>query len=136
MERLLPLDRRFLQPAPKGLGDPKGEVELVPDAWTVFEQIAPIYMPRHDLWCHDRELLRRAERPHDRHGFRHQERQGHDPGPGAGVQPHPSGLHHQEITEIIGGAAAVQVRQNNEKPCWIVSPDGEDREDTMPHNKI
>ena len=44
MERLLPLDRRFLQPAPKGLGDPKGEVELVPDAWTVFEQIAPIYM--------------------------------------------------------------------------------------------
>ena len=38
MERLLPLDRRFLQPAPKGLGDPKGEVELVPDAWTVFEQ--------------------------------------------------------------------------------------------------
>ena len=44
MERLLPLDRRFLQPAPKGLGDPRGEVELVPDAWTVFEQIAPIYM--------------------------------------------------------------------------------------------
>ena len=44
MERLLPLDRRFLQPAPKGLGDPNGEVELVPDAWTVFEQIAPIYM--------------------------------------------------------------------------------------------
>ena len=36
MERLLPMDRRFLQPAPKCLGDPKGEVELVPDAWTVF----------------------------------------------------------------------------------------------------
>ena len=33
-----------LQPAPKGLGDPRGEVELVPDAWTVFEQTAPIYM--------------------------------------------------------------------------------------------
>ena len=32
MERLLPLD------------DPRGEVELVPDAWTVFEQTAPIYM--------------------------------------------------------------------------------------------
>ena len=30
---------------------------------------------RHDLWCHDRELLRRAERPHDRHGFCDQERQ-------------------------------------------------------------
>ena len=40
MERLLPLDRRFLQPAPKGLGDPKGEVELVPDAWTVFEPVS------------------------------------------------------------------------------------------------
>ena len=44
MVRLLPLDRRFLQPAPKGLGDPRSEVELVPDAWTVFEQTAPIYM--------------------------------------------------------------------------------------------
>ena len=44
MERLLPLDREHLQPAPKGLGDPRGEVELVPDAWTVFEQTAPIYM--------------------------------------------------------------------------------------------
>ena len=38
MVRLLPLDREHLQPAPKGLGDPRGEVELVPDAWTVFEQ--------------------------------------------------------------------------------------------------
>ena len=36
MVRLLPLDREHLQPAPKGLGDPRGEVELVPDAWTVF----------------------------------------------------------------------------------------------------
>ena len=44
MERLLPLDREHLKPAPKGLGDPRGEVELVPDAWTVFEQTAPIYM--------------------------------------------------------------------------------------------
>ena len=44
MVRLLPLDREHLQPAPKGLGDPRGEVELVPDAWTVFEQTAPIYM--------------------------------------------------------------------------------------------
>ena len=44
MVRLLPLDREHLQPAPKGLGDPRGEVELVPDAWSVFEQTAPIYM--------------------------------------------------------------------------------------------
>ena len=44
MVRLLPLDREHLQPTPKGLGDPRGEVELVPDAWTVFEQTAPIYM--------------------------------------------------------------------------------------------
>ena len=44
MERLLPLDRAHLTPAPKGLGDPRGEVELVPAAWTVFEQPAPIYM--------------------------------------------------------------------------------------------
>ena len=42
--RLLPLDRAHLQPAPKGLGDPRGEVEMFPDAWTVFEQTAPIYM--------------------------------------------------------------------------------------------
>ena len=33
MVRLLPLDREHLQPAPKGLGDPRGEVELVPDAY-------------------------------------------------------------------------------------------------------
>ena len=44
MVRLLPLDRAHRQPAPKGLGDPKGDVEMVPSAWTVFEQIAPIYM--------------------------------------------------------------------------------------------
>ena len=44
MERLLPLDREHLKPAPKGLGDPRGEVEMFPDAWTVFEQTAPIYM--------------------------------------------------------------------------------------------
>lgn len=44
IERLLPLDREHLHPAPKGLGDPKGEVELFPDAKSVFEQTAPIYM--------------------------------------------------------------------------------------------
>ena len=40
---------------------------------------------RHDLRCHDRELLRRAERPHDRHGFRHQERHRYDSRAPAGV---------------------------------------------------
>ena len=40
------------------------------------------------------KIQRRAERPHDRHGFRHQERQGYDPRSGAGVQPLPSGFHH------------------------------------------
>ncbi len=44
MERLLPLDREHLRPAPRGLGDPKGDVELMPDAWSVFEKMAPIYM--------------------------------------------------------------------------------------------
>jgi len=44
MERLLPLDREHLKPTPKGLGDPRGEVEMFPDAKTVFEQTAPIYM--------------------------------------------------------------------------------------------
>ena len=44
MERLLPLDREHLKPSPKGLGDPRGEVEMFPDAKTVFEQTAPIYM--------------------------------------------------------------------------------------------
>ena len=89
MERLLPLDRRFLQPAPKGLGDPRGVVEQG-NHETLLAQgrggtgagrmdgvradRTHLYA-RHDLWCHDRELLRRAERPHDRHGFCHQERQ-------------------------------------------------------------
>ena len=77
MVRLLPLDREHLQPAPKGFGADRAHLH----AW-------------HDLWCHDRELLRRAERPHDRHGFRHQERERHDPRFAAGVQPYPSGLHH------------------------------------------
>lgn len=44
MFQLLPLDREHLAPAPKSLGDPKGDVELYPNAWTVFEQTAPIYM--------------------------------------------------------------------------------------------
>ena len=51
-----------LQPAPKGLGDPKGDVEMFPSAWTVFEQIAPIYM-RHDLWCHDQGASAQSRAP-------------------------------------------------------------------------
>ena len=110
MERLLPLDRRFLQPAPKGLGDPKGEVELVPDAWTVFEQIAPIYMhgmifgAMTESFCAEQsarmtamdsatknanDMIRELQLEYNR------TRQGSIT---------------QEITEIIGGAAAVQDR--------------------------
>ena len=93
MVRLLPLDRDHLQPAPKGLGDPKGDVEMFPDAWTVFEQTAPIYM-HGMIFGAMTESFCRAERPHDRHGFRHQERHRDDPRPAIGVQPHPAGLHH------------------------------------------
>ena len=110
MERLLPLDRRFLQPAPKGLGAPKGEVELVPGAWTVFEQIAPIYMhgmifgAMTESFCAEQsartpamdsatksanDMIRDLQLEYNR------TRQGSIT---------------QEITEIIGGAAAVQDR--------------------------
>ena len=64
MVRLLPLDRRFLH--------------------CVRTDRSYLYA-RHDLWCHDRELLRRAERPHDRHGFGHQERQRYDTRLAAGI---------------------------------------------------
>ena len=110
MERLLPLDRNHLQPAPKGLGDPKGEVELVPDAWTVFEQTAPIYMhgmifgAMTESFCAEQsarmsamdsatksatDMIRELQLEYNR------TRQGSIT---------------QEITEIIGGAAAVQNR--------------------------
>ena len=108
MERLLPLDRRFLQPAPKGLGDPKGEVELVPDAWTVFEQIAPIYMhgmifgAMTESFCAEQSARMTAmdsatksakDMIHDLELEYNRSRQGSIT---------------QEITEIIGGASAVQ----------------------------
>ena len=110
MVRLLPLDREHLQPAPKGLGDPKGEVELVPDAWTVFEQTAPIYMhgmifgAMTESFCAEQsarmtamdsatksatDMIRELQLEYNR------TRQGSIT---------------QEITEIIGGAAAVQHR--------------------------
>ena len=110
MVRLLPLDREHLQPAPKGFGDPSGEVELVPDAWTVFEQIAPIYMhgmifgAMTESYCAEQsarmtamdsatksanDMIRDLQLEYNR------TRQGSIT---------------QEITEIIGGAAAVQKR--------------------------
>ena len=79
MERLLPLDREHLKPAPKGLGDPRGEVEMFPDAKTVCEQTAPIYM--HGMIFGELQLEYNRTR---------------------------QGSITQEITEIIGGAAAVQ----------------------------
>ena len=108
MVRLLPLDRAHLQPAPKGLGDPRGEVEMVPDAWTVFEQTAPIYMhgmifgAMTESYCAEQsarmtamdsatksanDMIRDLQLEYNR------TRQGSIT---------------QEITEIIGGAAAVQ----------------------------
>ena len=108
MVRLLPLDRAHLQPAPKGLGDPKGDVEMFPSAWTVFEQIAPIYMhgmifgAMTESFCAEQsarmtamdsatksanDMIRDLQLEYNR------TRQGSIT---------------QEITEIIGGAAAVQ----------------------------
>lgn len=108
MVRLLPLDREHLQPAPKGLGDPKGEVEMMPDAWTVFEQTAPIYMhgmifgAMTESYCAEqsarmtamdsatksaKDMIKELQLEYNR------SRQGSIT---------------QEITEIIGGAAAVQ----------------------------
>ena len=108
MVRLLPLDREHLQPAPKGLGDPKGEVELVPDAWTVFEQIAPIYMhgmifgAMTESFCAEQSARMTAmdsatksatDMIHALQLEYNRTRQG---------------AITQEITEIIGGASAVQ----------------------------
>ena len=108
MVRLLPLDRDHLQPVPKGLGDPKGDVEMFPDAWTVFEQTAPIYMhgmifgAMTESFCAEQsarmtamdsatksanDMIRDLQLEYNR------TRQGSIT---------------QEITEIIGGAAAVQ----------------------------
>ena len=111
MVRLLPLDREHLQPAPKGFGDPSGEVEMFPDAWTVFEQTAPIYMhgmifgAMTESFCAEQsarmtamdsatknanDMIRELQLEYNR------TRQGSIT---------------QEITEIIGGAAAVQDRE-------------------------
>ena len=111
MERLLPLDREHLKPSPKGLGDPRGEVEMFPDAKTVFEQTAPIYMhgmifgAMTESFCAEQSARMTAmdsatksanDMIHELQLEYNRTRQGSIT---------------QEITEIIGGAAAVQ---NNE----------------------
>ena len=108
MERLLPLDRAHLTPAPKGLGDPRGEVEMFPDAWTVFEQTAPIYMhgmifgAMTESFCAEQSARMTAmdsatksatDMIHALQLEYNRTRQG---------------AITQEITEIIGGASAVQ----------------------------
>lgn len=108
MERLLPLDREHLKPAPKGLGDPSGEVEMFPDAKTVFEQTAPIYMhgmifgAMTESFCAEQSARMTAmdsatksanDMIHELQLEYNRTRQGSIT---------------QEITEIIGGAAAVQ----------------------------
>ena len=108
MERLLPLDREHLKPAPKGLGDPRGEVEMFPDAKTVFEQTAPIYMhgmifgAMTESFCAEQSARMTAmdsatksanDMIHELQLECNRTRQGSIT---------------QEITEIIGGAAAVQ----------------------------
>ena len=108
MERLLPLDREHLKPAPKGLGDPRGEVEMFPDAKTVFEQTAPIYMhgmifgAMTESCCAEQSARMTAmdsatksanDMIHELQLEYNRTRQGSIT---------------QEITEIIGGAAAVQ----------------------------
>ena len=108
MERLLPLDREHLKPAPKGLGDPRGEVEMFPDAKTVFEQTAPIYMhgmifgAMTESFCAEQSARMTAmdsatksanDMIHELQLEYNCTRQGSIT---------------QEITEIIGGAAAVQ----------------------------
>ena len=108
MERLLPLDREHLKPAPKGLGDPRGEVEMFPDAKTVFEQTAPIYMhgmifgAMTESFCAEQSARMTAmdsatksanDMIHELQLEYNRTRQGSIT---------------QEITEVIGGAAAVQ----------------------------
>ena len=108
MERLLPLEREHLKPAPKGLGDPRGEVEMFPDAKTVFEQTAPIYMhgmifgAMTESFCAEQSARMTAmdsatksanDMIHELQLEYNRTRQGSIT---------------QEITEIIGGAAAVQ----------------------------
>ena len=108
MERLLPLDREHLKPAPKGLGDPRGEVEMFPDAKTVFEQTAPIYMhgmifgAMTESFCAEQSARMTAMdlATKSAHDMIHELQLEYNRTRQGSIT--------QEITEIIGGAAAVQ----------------------------
>ena len=108
MERLLPLDREHLKPAPRGLGDPRGEVEMFPDAKTVFEQTAPIYMhgmifgAMTESFCAEQSARMTAmdSATKSANDMIHELQLEYNRTRQVSIT--------QEITEIIGGAAAVQ----------------------------
>ena len=108
MERLLPLDREHLKPAPKGLGDPRGEVEMFPDAKTVFEQTAPIYMHGMIFGAMTESFC--AEQSARMTAMDSATKSANDMIPELQLEYNRTrqGSITQEITEIIGGAAAVQ----------------------------
>lgn len=108
MLQLLPLERSHFAPLPPALGDPHGEVELFPDAWSVFKQMAPIYMhgmifgAMTESYCAEQSARMTAmdsatksatDMIHALQLEYNRTRQG---------------AITQEITEIIGGASAVQ----------------------------
>ena len=108
MLQLLPLERSRFAPLPPALGDPHGEVELFPDAWSVFKQMAPIYMhgmifgAMTESYCAEQSARMTAmdsatksatDMIHALQLEYNRTRQG---------------AITQEITEIIGGASAVQ----------------------------
>ena len=108
MLQLLPLERSHFAPLPPTLGDPHGEVELFPDAWSVFKQMAPIYMhgmifgAMTESYCAEQSARMTAmdsatksatDMIHALQLEYNRTRQG---------------AITQEITEIIGGASAVQ----------------------------
>ena len=106
MERLLPLDREHLKPAPKGLGDPRGEVEMFPDAKTVFEQTAPIYMHGMIFGAMTESFC--AEQSARMTAMDSATKSANDMIHELQYNRTRQGSITQEITEIIGGAAAVQ----------------------------
>lgn len=108
MLQLLPLERSHFAPLPPALGDPHGEFELFPDAWSVLRQTAPIYMhgmifgAMTESYCAeqsarmtamDSATKSAAQMIHDLQLQYNRTRQG---------------AITQELTEIIGGASAVQ----------------------------
>ena len=108
MVRLLPLDRDHLQPAPKGLGDPTGEVELFPAPWTEFEQTAPIYI--HGMIFGAMTESNCAEQSARLTAMDSATKSATDMIHALQLEYNRTrqGAITQEITEIIGGASAVQ----------------------------